>query len=328
MKEIFHKNIIFYFFTILLKINIILTDCNIDKPILKDNNCQLIYCNEEQFATNICKINNSIINTQWLNRIIRISDNDYRFINIASNTKGDIFIETSPISEGSRRIFYAFTNNGMPYFKNSENNEESSFYIMDEIETDLIRHESELINIVLKNVEDKEYLMSISINGYAEIYDFNSGKRKYVSTNSFFGVTPLSLINISVLLKIGNYYNIFFPICFKADDGKHYFYLTKYNFSSIDISNGSSYKISESTNFYAFFRNIIIVLIVYIITLNNSCFMLKSSIIGCFFYHSTYQYTLNLFDSDLRHLTTLNLVDGKSGDSYTFSKESIIRKEL
>ena len=187
---------------------------------------------------------------------------------------------------------------------------------MDEIETDLIRHESELINIVLKNVEDKEYLMSISINGYAEIYDFNNGKRKYVSTNSFFGVTPLSLINISVLLKIGNYYNIFFLICFKADDGKHYFYLTKYNFSSIDISNGSSYKISESTNFYAFFRNII------------SCFMLKSSIIGCFFYHSTYQYTLNLFDSDLRHLTTLNLVDGKSGDSYTFSKESIIRKEL
>ena len=292
----------------LIKINIILTDCDKDKPILKDNNCQLIYCSKEQFASNICKINNSIIDAQWLNRIIRISDDNYRFINIASNTKGDIFIETSPVSEGSRRIFYAFKNNGRPYFRNSESNEESSFYIMDEIETDLIRHESELINIVLKNDQDKEYLMSISTNGYAEIYDFNSGKRKYISTNSFFGVTPLSLINISVLLKIGNYYNIFFPICFKGDGGNHYFYLTKYNFSSIDISNGSSYSISSSTNFFAFFRNII------------SCFMLKSSIIGCFFYYSTYQYALNLFDSDLRHLTTLNLIDGSSGNSYTFFK--------
>ena len=195
MKEILYKNIIFHFLMVSLIFKIILNDCSKEKPILKDNSCQLIYCKEDDFSKNICKINNTIINTQWLNRIIIISENQFRFINIASNTKGDIFIETSSTSSINKRIFYALNNNGRPYFKNNENNKETPFYIMNESDTNLERHESELINIVLNNDDKKEYLMSVCMFGAVEIYDFDKGERKYVSAEEFFGYISLSLIH-------------------------------------------------------------------------------------------------------------------------------------
>ena len=160
IKIKYNKNFQFFLLSILFN-NILNNDCNRTNPILKDNNCQLIYCNENQFLTEDCIVNNNIIKTQWLTRINRISKENYRYINIAKNTKGDIFIETSPITEGSTRVFLGLKANGRPYFKKNSNKEETPFYIMNEMSRDLKRHESELINIVLNNDEKDEYLMSI-----------------------------------------------------------------------------------------------------------------------------------------------------------------------
>ena len=143
----------------------ILSECDRNCPIWKDGSCQLTYCNEEQYDENICVKNNSIINTQWLNNIIIVSNDDFRYINIASNLNGDMFVETSPISESSERIFFALKNNGRYYFIDWENNEETPFFIMNEINEDLKRHESNLINIVLNDDDNTEYLMSISAEG-------------------------------------------------------------------------------------------------------------------------------------------------------------------
>ena len=114
------------FFILLLSIlyKLILNECERENPIFKDNSCQLIYCNETEFLTNICRIDNTIVKTQWLTNIIKISKDSFMNINIASNSKGDIFIESSPIDEKSERNFYALKSDGRPYFKNS-NNEES-----------------------------------------------------------------------------------------------------------------------------------------------------------------------------------------------------------
>jgi hypothetical protein len=118
------KNIFFNIFILLIVFKNILND-EIEGPIF----VQKDYTNDNKPLT----------------RIIRISDEDYRFINIASNLKGDLFIETSPISESSRRIFYGLKNNGRPFFNDEESNEETPFYIMNEMTSDLRRHESELV---------------------------------------------------------------------------------------------------------------------------------------------------------------------------------------
>ena len=76
---------------------------------------------------------------------------------------------------------------------------------MDEINFDLKRQENELINIILNNDGNSEYLMSVSVGGYVEIYDFDEGQRKYISTLEFLGYSPLSLINFSAVQKNDNF---------------------------------------------------------------------------------------------------------------------------
>lgn len=70
--------IYFPFFIIKLIFNIIIANSAIsvcpDKnmPILdiQNNSCVLKYCSEDDFSKNICKLDNDIIATQWLNKII------------------------------------------------------------------------------------------------------------------------------------------------------------------------------------------------------------------------------------------------------------------
>ena len=75
--------------------------------------------------------------------------------------------------------------------------------------SDLKRHERELLNIVL-NDNKKEYLMSVSTDGYAEIYDFDNNERKYTSFSQFTSKTVhSSLINFSYTIKYqDNYFSI------------------------------------------------------------------------------------------------------------------------
>ena len=74
------------YFTILkivLFINLIIysisTECPKETPIIKNDNCTSIFCNESQFNSGECKLNNSIVKTQWLTNIIKFE-----------NTSGDI----------------------------------------------------------------------------------------------------------------------------------------------------------------------------------------------------------------------------------------------
>ena len=306
------------FFIILLSIlyKSILNECERENPIFKDNSCQLIYCNESEFSTNICRINNEIVKTQWLTNIIKISKDSFIHINIASNSKGDIFLESSPIDERSERNFYALKSDGRAYFKNS-NNEESYFYIMNELDINLKRHESELINVVLNN---NEYLMSIGIDGSVEVYDFDKGERKYITALSFLGYTSSLLSTFSTSLKDGDNYCLYYPMVFYNNDynfgGNIYFYLFKYNFNSIDISNSNSYNREISVPHYAITSKII------------SCFITTSKIIGCFFLHYSKKYSLTLFDNYLNYINTHYLIENDNYNEITFFKAVLLKDEI
>ena len=50
-----------------------LLECEREKPILKGNEC-VSYCNENQFKSGECIINNSIIKKRWINNIIKIEN--------------------------------------------------------------------------------------------------------------------------------------------------------------------------------------------------------------------------------------------------------------
>ena len=102
-----------------------LSECPKELPILKDNNCSSILCEDEEFNLGLCTINNSIIKTQWLNNIIKFE-----------NTNGEVFLDVSKdldklvfstiLPDNNERIIYVEDINKRFFFQNY-NNEKKSF---------------------------------------------------------------------------------------------------------------------------------------------------------------------------------------------------------
>ena len=74
--------------------------CNKTYPILKNNECVSIYCNEEQFKRGECIIDNPITKNQWLTNII-----------IFENTNGDISLCADLNSNYENLIFETTSSN-------------------------------------------------------------------------------------------------------------------------------------------------------------------------------------------------------------------------
>ena len=99
-----------------------LFECIREKPILIENECELKYCQKEDFSSGICTINNNIIKTQWLNDIVVFNSDKLRYGSFAINSKGDLIYECSVEEKKGIRIFYWLKKSGHFYFKN-ENGE-------------------------------------------------------------------------------------------------------------------------------------------------------------------------------------------------------------
>ena len=84
--------IIYIFYNFL---NLVICICDKDNTKKKNNNCQSIYCTENEFQNNICLIDNDIIKTQWLNNFIDFKEYRYRYTNMLTNEDGDLILFSS-----------------------------------------------------------------------------------------------------------------------------------------------------------------------------------------------------------------------------------------
>ena len=94
--------------------------CEADKPFLKGTSC-IEYCSELELKEKKCIIDNNIISTQFLNNIIWIGDNNFRYVNIASYSKKDMIIETTSKPGSSKRMFFGIKKNGRGLFLKNGN---------------------------------------------------------------------------------------------------------------------------------------------------------------------------------------------------------------
>ena len=110
--------------------NIILSECDIENPILLTNGtCVSQYCTKEDFTKNICTIENRLIKIQWINNIIMVGETYFRYQNLIKFSNGDLIFETSPYIYSNReRIFYGLKKNGRYYFRKNASNEMTSFF--------------------------------------------------------------------------------------------------------------------------------------------------------------------------------------------------------
>ena len=103
----YHFLYLFKFLYFLLIIMQILSNpCERNFPIFKEGYCMLEYCTNNEFKNQTCILANEIIKTQWLNNIIWIGNNDFKYVNLASNSNGDLIIETTSNPSSPERKFY------------------------------------------------------------------------------------------------------------------------------------------------------------------------------------------------------------------------------
>ena len=111
-KEKFYYYLLFFNITFLYKImKILSSSCDYETPILKNGQCSIGECTKENFENKICKIDNSLIQTQWLSNIIHVADSDFVYCNIITMLNGNLFVETSSYPGSYIRIFYGIKKN-------------------------------------------------------------------------------------------------------------------------------------------------------------------------------------------------------------------------
>ena len=125
---LFKHSKIFISLYFLLLINPIKNECDKTTPILKGRFCLLKYCTEEEYKKEICKIDNKIIKTQWLNNIIKIGDKNFRYVNFANYSNGDMIVETTSCPGSSKRMFYGIKSNGRALFTNNSETKNTNFF--------------------------------------------------------------------------------------------------------------------------------------------------------------------------------------------------------
>jgi len=295
------------YFIFLLKLNYAQGECPRESPIFNNDSCTLRYCTDEEYITNVCKINNEIIKTQWITNNIIMKPN-YRYVNLAKFSNGDLILELSENPYSSKRFFFGLKQNGRYLFKN-----ESAFYSMSVNEKyNKQRYYGEIfiINIMEENVE-KEYLVSIGRGGsYVEVYDFDLNKSYIKETTKIFNGRTINSVRENAL-KIFSNNQTYILLCALAKSTNIYFTLHKLNFSSIDINEiGPSLESYDSEEGNA--KGEI-----------TSCFETKLNIIICLyncFIGKTYGHCLLAFNYDLEKLNTYYIQGTTKGKGNFYSK--------
>jgi len=295
--------------TIILLLSIILlqfpfskSECNIDQPILKNGNCDLTFCSEEEFSSGACTISNDIIKTQWINNIRVFKDyNRLRYNNLAVNSKGDLVLEISTQESNYKgiRFFYGIKKDGSYLFKD-ENNESvpTKIITVKNGDSQILRYESVTSFISLKNGDndDKQYLLSIGSNkdSVVELYDLENESVSYVNTFKFTGHQIFSTSSTIMELKDGDINLKEYLYIFSGRDeddlkngGSNFRYLLqRYSFNKNIIRLNDGYEVSQvKLNGYC--------------SRPLSCFQTDSNIIGSFYLTGPKVYMLRIYDMNL-----------------------------
>ena len=236
----FQFNFLLIFLFVFIMSEQIYSKCLKNTPILlKNGSCVLKYCTETEYINKVCIIDNEIIKTQWLNNIIKIGDKNFRYINIANYSNGDLIVETTAIPGSSKRMFYGIKNNGRGFFKNKIDNKMTSYYSIEAKDqtgnNNNQRLESEVFIATINGGKNngKEYLVSIGKGeGYTELYDFENDLIYQSPTTDFLGQKMENLRGTVINYKLNN---INFVILGYIFSSINYFYVKKFKFTSLDF---------------------------------------------------------------------------------------------
>ena len=143
-------------------------ECPRDYPLFALDQNNIKNCLMDVYVQNNLTISNKIIKTQWLNKIIKIGENNCWYITGDFSSQGDLILETNTYEYDTinkKRYFYGIKSNGRPFFYNNEDHKFNELKTI-EANTDNKKFESRLIKLKLVN-DVKDYfliMMMIFVN--------------------------------------------------------------------------------------------------------------------------------------------------------------------
>ena len=185
---------------IIIITNSVINYCpNKNKPILdvQSNSCVLKYCSKSDFSNNICKIDNTIVATQWLNNIIDFGVENCKYTKSALFSNNDIIFFSA-----AKNIpyFYGLKENGRALF--IENGNETYNYSLKKNSDNSVDYENGEMMVIKLGTGGEEYLLNIGEGSqYTELYDFNNKRIYYKSTKEAFN-------NYEIISMRGSLFNL------------------------------------------------------------------------------------------------------------------------
>ncbi len=234
-------------------ISLVLTNCDRETPINKSSVCSLVYCNESEFLSKVCTIDNSIIKTQWLTNIIKIGEKNFRYLSFITLSDGSLIFQSYPYPGINYRVFFGIKSNGHFYFNDSLSNKETPFYVLQTGSDDISKYEGEAYSIRTSPNGDQEFFLSLSFSNFnAELYDFENNQA-FISKMDVFcgGISTHSfshgLFTQTVTDNSGNKnYYYYFSFIYE-ENNNNYFQIKKYIFKSKDITSTNNFEILQSS---------------------------------------------------------------------------------
>lgn len=293
MKYINIINLILFLFQIMPFIEY---DCDYDHPIKKnEGTCQESIenlCTESDFESNICKIENEIVETQWLSSIIKYGKAGSDYATLATTPDGNL-ICTSSHYTNTAKYYYGLDKDGRPLFHG--NSEDTPFA---ETNSDQPRNEGSIfgIKLDLASNDEGEYIIALANNNANfELYDFNDNNKVYkIDGKTFLGTFKNTFQYVSIF-KYKTEENCYI-ISFIAEDSnsKAQFFLNKYIFHDKDISSSSSYTKSN-------------ILVNSASAHISSCFEINNNIILCFCLDFYKNYLISAYNDNLEQLAVISI---------------------
>ncbi len=112
------NNVLFYikFIILLSEINYyVCQNCSRENPFLKEDTC-VLFCSIDEIYQNICKIQNMVIKTQFLNNIISIGDEDFVYPNVVTSENNNLYFISSSYPGSNLRKIYILNHEGYVYY--------------------------------------------------------------------------------------------------------------------------------------------------------------------------------------------------------------------
>ena len=149
-------------------------ECPRSQPILVKNDfCSMIYCSEKEYEDGTCQIYNSIIKTQWINKVERFGDGEIGNICLDFGDNGELFLFGQEKDENGQRWLhiYGIDKHQMPIL--CDDMGKYSYFKKIKIPFDIVIENIKLV----KNLEnDNLFLITTQINNSMYVIDYINNK--------------------------------------------------------------------------------------------------------------------------------------------------------